>query len=39
MAQTELDAGENPQAKQLAEEILDLQKAEIAEMEQILGSL
>lgn len=39
MAQTELGAGENPQAKQLAQEILDMQKAEIAEMEQILGSL
>jgi len=39
MAQSELGAGENPQAKQLAQEILDMQKAEIAEMEQILGSL
>jgi uncharacterized protein (DUF305 family) len=39
MAQTELGAGENPQAKQLAQEILDMQKAEIAEMKQILGSL
>lgn len=39
MAQAELDGGGNPQAKQLAQQILDAQTAEIAEMKQILGTL
>lgn len=36
MAQTELDSGENPQALELAQKIIDDQQAEIAEMEQLL---
>lgn len=39
MAQSELDRGENPQGKELAQEIFDAQTAEIAEMKQILGTL
>lgn len=37
MAQTELDQGQNPDAKTLAQNIITSQKAEIAEMNQLLG--
>ncbi len=37
MAQTELDAGQNPEAKELAQNIITAQKAEITEMNQLLG--
>ncbi|MBB5747985.1 DUF305 domain-containing protein [Micrococcus sp. TA1] len=36
MAQEELDNGQNPQAQQLAEEVITAQEAEITEMEQLL---
>lgn len=39
MARTELADGSNPQAKALAQEILDAQQAEIDEMQEILGKL
>ena len=39
MARTELDEGSNPQARALAQEILDAQQAEIDEMQEILGKL
>lgn len=39
MAQTELDNGENPQALELAQKIIDDQQAEIAEMETMLQEL
>ena len=39
MAETELAAGESPQALELAQTIIDAQEAEIAEMEQLLQSL
>lgn len=39
MAQDELDGGENPQALDLAQKIIDDQQAEIAEMEEILQGL
>ena len=37
MAQTELDSGQNPDAKALAQNIIAAQKAEITEMNQLLG--
>lgn len=39
MAQAQLDGGENPQAKVLAEAIIKAQTAEIAEMKQLLAQL
>lgn len=39
MAQTELDKGENSQAKALAREIIESQTAEIEEMKQLLSQL
>lgn len=39
MSETELSDGENPQALELAQKIIDDQEAEIAEMEQMLESL
>jgi uncharacterized protein (DUF305 family) len=36
MARTELDQGQNPQAKQLAQAIIDAQQAEITEMEALI---
>lgn len=39
MAQTELDKGENSQAKALAREITESQTAEIKEMKQLLSQL
>lgn len=39
MAQDQVDNGQNPQAVQLAEQVITAQEAEIAEMEQMLGSL
>lgn len=39
MAQAELDSGKNPQAKQLAQEILDTQTAEIEEMTTLVSQL
>lgn len=39
MAQAELDGGKNPQAKQLAQEILDTQTAEIEEMTTLVSQL
>ncbi|XSS41935.1 DUF305 domain-containing protein [Propionibacteriaceae bacterium Y1685] len=39
MAQTQLDDGENPQALELAQQIIDDQQAEISEMEDMLGNL
>ncbi|MGC0250457.1 MULTISPECIES: DUF305 domain-containing protein [unclassified Pseudactinotalea] len=39
MAQAELDGGENPQALELAQKIIDDQQAEIAEMEQMLDAV
>ncbi|UNX55695.1 DUF305 domain-containing protein [Georgenia sp. TF02-10] len=39
MAETELDQGENPQALELAQQIIDDQTAEIAEMEEIRQGL
>lgn len=39
MAQTELDDGENPQALELAQKIIDDQQAEITEMEGLLQGL
>ena len=39
MAQAQLDKGENPQAKVLAQEIIKAQTAEIAEMKQLLAQL
>ncbi|UNX53325.1 DUF305 domain-containing protein [Georgenia sp. TF02-10] len=39
MAQEELDGGENPQALELAQTIIDDQQAEITEMEQLLETL
>lgn len=38
MAQTELASGQNPQAKTLAQNIIDAQQAEITEMQQLLTS-
>lgn len=38
MARTELNTGQNPQAKQLAQTIIDAQQSEIAEMKQLLTS-
>lgn len=38
MAETELADGENAEAKELAQEIIDAQKAEIAEMKQLLAA-
>ncbi len=38
MAQTELDQGTNPEAKKLAQAIIDAQQAEITEMKQLGGS-
>ena len=35
-AQTELAEGSNPQAKELAQQIVDDQRAEIAQMQQLL---
>ena len=37
MAQTELDSGQNAEAKKLAQDIITAQKAEITEMTQLLG--
>ena len=37
MATTEVEDGENPQARALAEEIVEAQEAEIAEMRELLG--
>ena len=37
MARTELADGTNPQARALAQEILDVQQAEIAEMRALLA--
>ena len=37
MAQTELDSGQNAEAKKLAQDIITAQKAEITEMNQLLG--
>ncbi len=37
MAQQELDSGENPQVKALAQTIIDAQTKEISEMKQMLG--
>lgn len=39
MAQAELDAGVNPEAKKMAQDIVTSQTAEIAEMKQLLTSL
>jgi len=39
MAETELADGENPEAQQLAQEIIDAQQAEIAEMQELLATL
>jgi len=39
MAQEELDGGENPQALELAQKIIDDQQAEITEMEELLQGL
>src|SRR5690625_2266046 len=39
MAQSELDDGENPQALELAQTIIDDQQAEITEMEELLQGL
>jgi uncharacterized protein (DUF305 family) len=39
MAETELTDGANPEAKQLAQQIIDSQQAEIDTMQEILGSL
>ncbi|MBC7374405.1 MAG: DUF305 domain-containing protein, partial [Frankiales bacterium] len=39
MAQAQLDKGENPQAKVLAQAIIKAQTAEIAEMKQLLAQL
>ena len=39
MAQDEVDNGQNPQALQLAQDVITAQQAEIAEMEQLLKSL
>jgi len=39
MSETELADGENPQALELAQKIIDDQQAEIAEMEQMLAAL
>lgn len=39
MAQDQVDNGQNPQAVQLAEQVVTAQEAEIAEMEQMLGNL
>ncbi len=39
MAQTQLDDGENPQALELAQQIIDDQQAEISEMEDMLATL
>ncbi|WP_454085721.1 DUF305 domain-containing protein [Georgenia sp. Marseille-Q6866] len=39
MAQDELDSGENPQALELAQKIIDDQQAEISEMEELLQGL
>ncbi len=38
MARTELGSGQNPQAKQLAQTIIDAQQSEITEMQQLLTS-
>ncbi len=38
MARTELAQGKNPQAKQLAQEIVEVQTREIAQMERLLRS-
>lgn len=37
MARTELDAGVDPRARELAQRIVDTQQAEIAEMRALLG--
>lgn len=39
MAQEELDGGENPEALELAQKIIDDQQAEISETEQLLETL
>ena len=39
MAKAELEEGENPQAKEMAQDIIDAQEAEIDEMEQLLSRL
>ena len=39
MAQAQLDGGENPEALQLAQQIVDAQEAEIAQMEDMLANL
>lgn len=39
MAQDEVDSGQNPQAVALAEQVIDAQEAEIAEMQQMLQDL
>lgn len=39
MAEDELESGQNPQAQELAQKIIDDQQAEIAEMEQMLQGL
>jgi len=39
MSEAELADGENPQALELAQKIIDDQQAEIAEMQQMLESL
>ncbi|MCH1882856.1 DUF305 domain-containing protein [Agrococcus sp. ARC_14] len=39
MAQEQLDSGENPEALQLAQQIIDAQEAEIAQMEDMLQNL
>ena len=38
MAQTELAAGQNPEAKALAQTIIDAQQSEITEMQGLLNS-
>ena len=39
MAETELADGENPEARELAQAIIDAQEAEIAEMQELLAGL
>lgn len=39
MAREQVDAGQNPQAQELAQQVIDAQEAEITEMEQMLREL
>ncbi|MNW66652.1 hypothetical protein D3C74_451430 [compost metagenome] len=39
MAEAELADGENPEARELAQAIIDAQEAEIAEMQELLAGL